>query len=306
MNRRDTTLMLVVVLCWGLNFVAIDLGRGDVPPLLFLAIRFVVVLLPVLWLPKPDVSWRTLALVGGFMSVGQFGFLYVSMAAGLPAGLAALVLQAQVLFTTAIAALVLRETPSRLQVVGMVVGAAGLAVVALGRGGGVPLAALLLCVLGALSWGIGNVVSRAAKVPGGLSLTVWSATVVPLPVLALSWLLDGTDGIVDGLQAFGWAAALSTLYTAALASWVGYGIFNSLLARNPAASVVPWILLVPPVAMLGTWAARGAVPTAGEVAGGVLLVAGALLAMRGGRRATAVPAPVTAEAAAEQVLPARS
>ena len=49
-------------------------------------------------------------------------------------------------------------------------------------------AALLLCLGAALSWGIGNVLSRASGVAGGLSLTVWSALVVPVPALALSLL----------------------------------------------------------------------------------------------------------------------
>ena len=53
------------------------------------------------------------AAVGVFMSLGQFGFLYVSMDAGMPPGLAALVLQAQVIFTVLIAAGVLREIADR-------------------------------------------------------------------------------------------------------------------------------------------------------------------------------------------------
>ena len=62
-----------------------------------------------------------------------------------------------------------------------------------------PLAALGLCLLGALSWGIGNVVSRAARVPGGLSMTVWSAVVVPVPLLALSLVVDGPTAVASAL-----------------------------------------------------------------------------------------------------------
>ena len=111
----------------------------------------------------------------------------------------------------------------------MAVGVVGLVIVGVGRGGHVPLTALALCLLGALSWGIGNVVSRAARVPGGLSLTVWSALVDPVPLLGLSLLIDGPTAVSTALAGFGWPAALSTLYTAGLASLVGYGIFNTLL-----------------------------------------------------------------------------
>jgi len=281
MSSRDNALAALVATLWGLNFLAIDAGMGEVPPLVFLAARFVVVLVPaVLLVPRPDVPWRVLAAVGLFMSVGQFGFLYTAMAAGLPPGIAALVLQAQVVFTVVIAAGVLRERPSRAQVLGVALGVLGLVVVALGRGGDVPLVGLGLCLLGALSWGIGNVVSRAAAVPGGLSLTVWSALVVPVPVLALAVVLDGPGAVAHGLAAFDTAAVLATLYTAGIASLLGYGLFNGLLARNPAASVVPWVLLAPVVAMCAAWLLLGQVPAGGELAGGALLVVGVLVALR--------------------------
>lgn len=285
MNRRDALLATLVAVLWGLNFVVIDQGMVGIPPLLFLAIRFLAVIGLAIWfVPRPPVPWRTVVAVGAFMSLGQFAFLYAGMAAGMPAGLASLVLQAQVVFTIVIAAGVLREVPTTYQLGGVGLGVVGLLVVGLGRGGHVPLGALLLCLAAALSWGTGNVVSRASRATGGLSLTVWSALVVPVPALALSLAIDGPAGVRDGLAAFGWQAALSTLYTAGLASIVGYGIFNGLLARHPAPSVVPWVLLVPPVGVVSAWLVLGETPAPAELVGGVLLVAGALVA-NGVRRA---------------------
>ena len=205
--------------------------------------RFTVVAVP------PASSWRpaglrTVATVGAFMSLGQFGLL-ACRCLGMPPGLAALVLQAQVVFTIVIAAVVLRERPSRAQVAGVALGVLGLAVVALGRGGHVPAAALVLCVAAGLSWGIGNVVSRASRAPGGLALTVWSATIVPVPLLALSLLVDGPAAVGHGLTHLGWDGVLSTVYTAGLCSLVGYAIFNRLLSKYPSGHVVPWVLSHP-------------------------------------------------------------
>jgi O-acetylserine/cysteine efflux transporter len=278
-NRRDTVLAALVAALWGFNFVVIDWGMGTVPPLLFAAIRFTVVAVPACFLvPRPPVPLRTVAAVGAFMSLGQFGFLYLSMHLGMPPGLAALVLQAQVPFTIAIAAVALREPPSRAQAGGVALGAGGLVVVALGLGGRVPFAALALCLLAGLSWGIGNVVSRAAKAPGGLALTVWSATVAPVPLLGLALLTDGPAAVGQGLEHLGWHGALSTVYTAGLCSLVGYAIFNRLLARYPSGQVVPWVLLAPVVAMASSWALLGQAPGPAELAGAVLLVAGVLIA----------------------------
>src|ERR1700744_4944576 len=132
-NRRDTLLAVLVAALWGFNFVVIDWGMGRVPPLLFAAVRFAVVAVPAcFFVPRPAVPGRTVAAVGAFMSLGQFGLLYLSMSLGMPPGLAALVLQGQVVFTIVIAAAVLRERPSRAQVTGVALGVAGLAVVALG------------------------------------------------------------------------------------------------------------------------------------------------------------------------------
>ena len=279
MNRRDTALAALVAALWGFNFVVIDWGMGTVPPLLFAAIRFTVVAVPACFLvPRPPVPLRTVAAVGAFMSLGQFGFLYLSLHLGMPPGLAALVLQAQVPLTIVIAAVVLREPPSPAQAGGVALGAAGLVVVALGLGGSVTLAALGLCLLAGLSWGIGNVVSRAAKAPGGLALTVWSATVAPVPLLALSLLVDGPSAVGHGLAHLGWHGVLSTVYTAGLCSLVGYAIFNRLLARYPSGQVVPWVLLAPVVAMASSWALLGEAPGTAELAGAVLLVAGVLIA----------------------------
>jgi len=277
-NRRDTCLVILVAALWGFNFVVIDWGMGTVPPLLFAAIRFSVVSLACFFVPRPPVPLRTVAAVGAFMSLGQFGFLYLALHLGMGPGLAALVLQSQAVFTIVIASVALRERPTRAQVTGIALGVAGLFVVAFGIGGQVPLAAVGLCLLAGLSWGAGNVVSRASRAPGGLAITVWSATVVPLPLLALSLLIDGPAAVGHGLADLGWHGVLSTVYTAGLCSLVGYALFNRLLSRYPSAYVVPWVLLAPVVAMASSWALLGEAPGAAELAGAALLVAGVLVA----------------------------
>lgn len=105
-------------------------------------------------------------------------------------------------------------------------------------------------------------------------MTVWSALVVPVPMLGLSLALDGPDAVGHALTHLTLAPVLSTLYTAWLASLVGYGIWNTLLARYPASAVVPFTMLVPPVGMLAAWVVLDEVPNAAELAGGVVLLLG--------------------------------
>ena len=183
----------------------------------------------------------------------------------------------------------------------------GLAVVGAGRGGHVPATALVLCLLAALSWALGNVIARRAgpvapaRRFGALSLTVWSSLVVPLPALGLSALIEGPDAIAAGIAAFGWRPLLSTLYTAGLCTLVGYAIFNGLLGRNRSASVVPWVLLAPVVAMVSAAVLLGQVPNVWETVGGGVLVVGVFVANAPGRRKA-----VAAEASGLEAVGARS
>ncbi|WP_284293210.1 EamA family transporter [Luteimicrobium album] len=299
---RAAALAVLVAVIWGVNFVVIDEGLGDVPPTLFAAVRFVLVVVPaVFFVPRPAARWRDVALVGACMSLGQFGFLYTALAVGMPAGLASLVLQAQVVLTVLFASMALRETPTRNQLVGVLVGAAGLVVVGLALGARTPLTAFALTLAAAASWAVGNVVSRrigaasasagVSRPTSGLSLTVWSAVVVPVPLFALSLVLDGPGAVGHALAHPTLAAVLSTAYTVYLASLVGYGIWNSLLARYPASAVVPFTMLVPVVGAATAWIVLGEVPNGGQVVGGVLLLAGVAITtgvLRRPRRSRAV------------------
>ena len=284
MNLRNSLLACLVAVLWGLNFVAIDIGLHadgqEVPPLLFVALRFVLVVFPLIFfIRKPDVGWKAIIGVGLFMSAGQFGLLYLALAVGMPAGLASLVLQAQVLLTVLLAAGFLGERPSRRQLAGVVLGVAGLAVVAVGRSAVAPLLPLIIVLGAALSWAAGNVIARKAKAASGLGLVVWSGAVVPLPLAGLSLLVDGPGAVFGTLANLQLPTILSALYTAAFGSLVGYGIWNRLLASHPSSAVVPFTLLVPVVGMTAAWLVLGEVPTLPELAGGFLLLGGVAIAV---------------------------
>jgi len=276
---RHLLLGLLVALIWGVNFVAIDLGLRDTLPLVLVALRFALVAVPlVFFVPKPDAPWRVIIGIGLFMSAGQFGLLFTAMHLGLPAGLAAVVLQCQMIFTLVIGVVALRERPTRMQLLGALLGVAGLGVVAVGRLEGAAgfgaIVPFLICVAAGLSWAIGNVISRSAAGANGFGIVVWSALVVPLPVLALSLLLDGPAAVGDAFATIGWQTIVSLAYTAGCASLVGYTIWNMLLGRYPASLVAPFALLTPPIGLAAAALALGQVPNTLELAGSALLVGG--------------------------------
>ncbi len=83
----------------------------------------------------------------------------------------------------------------------------------------------------------------------------------------------------DALAHLSWQAILRTLYTAGLASLVGYGIWNHLLARYPTSAVVPFTLLVPIVGILAAWIVVNEQPTLSEVIGGAVMLVGLAIAV---------------------------
>jgi len=255
--------------------VVIDAGLADVPPLVFVAIRFLLVIIPAIFFIRPPaIGWRNILAIGAFLSLGQFALLYLALALGMPAGLASLLLQTQVVLSVIVSAIVLRERPTRRQLAGIIVGMAGLTVVVVGHSAAAPWLPLVVTMLAALAWAIGNVLSRRAKAASGLSLVVWSGLVVPIPSLALALIVDTPAVVIDSIVNISLVAILSTLYTAVAASLIGYGIWNSLLARYPTSSVVPFTLLIPIIGILAAWVVQGEEPTASELIGGAIMLAG--------------------------------
>jgi O-acetylserine/cysteine efflux transporter len=277
---RHTFLALLVVVIWGLNFLAIDIGLADVPPLVFLALRFILVAIPAIFFIKPPkIGWRNVLLIGAFLSLGQFTLLYLSLSLGMPPGLASLLLQTQVVLSVIVSAILLRERPTKRQLTGIVVGMAGLAVVVVGHSYAAPWLPVVILLLAALSWAIGNVLSRRAKVASGLSLVVWSGLVVPIPSLALAMVVDSPAVVVDSLAHLSVAAILSTVYTAVAASLIGYGIWNTLLSKYPTSAVVPFTLLVPVVGIIAAWIVVNERPSLTEMLGGAVMLAGLAIAV---------------------------
>ena len=118
LSMRHILLALAVVAVWGTNFVVIRIGLDDLPPLLFAALRFLIVLLPAaFFIRRPKVSWASLAAYGVLIGFGQFGLIYIAMDGFISPGLASLVVQSQVFFTIVMAMIFGKEKLRPFQIV---------------------------------------------------------------------------------------------------------------------------------------------------------------------------------------------
>ncbi|MBD7977835.1 MULTISPECIES: EamA family transporter [Pseudomonas] len=284
MALKDLLLALVVIIAWGLNFVVIKVGLQDIPPLLLGALRFLLVVFPaIFFMRRPQVPWRWLLAYGLTLSLGQFAFLFSAMAVGMPAGLASLVLQAQAFFTLLFAGLFLGERLRRVTLFGLLLAAAGLALIGLQGGEGMTLAGFLLTLCAASMWALGNVVTRHIGRVDILGLVIWGALVPPVPFLALSAWLEGPAVMEQALRGISLDSLLAIAYLAFVATMLGYGLWGRLLARYPATQVAPFSLLVPVVGIGSSALLLGERLAPLQWVGAVLVMAGLLINVFGAR-----------------------
>ena len=246
MSLRDTLLALLIVVVWGLNFIAIKLGVGEVPPLMLTSLRFVFTALPaVFFFARPNVSWGTLAAFGTLLGTVKFGLVFSAIKFGMPAGLTSLVMQLQVFFTFGLAFLFLKERPTRLQYLGAGIAFAGIAVFAIERAQGAALGPFLMIIAAAFAWGCANIVVKSAGKVDMLAFLVWSSLFSPIPLAVLSLWLEGAPAIVASLSPPSVTAMLSLAFIVGPSTLFAFAMWNALLQKYPTSSVAPFALLVP-------------------------------------------------------------
>lgn len=306
-------LALVVAVTWGLNFLAIHATLAQLPPFLAGSVRFAVIAVPTLLLvPRPAVAWRWLLGYGLGFGVLQFAFLYLAMDSGMPTGLASLVLQSSAPFTVLLAAVLLRERLTGRQGLGVAVAVAGLAGIAVHRAqldGGATLLPVLLTLCGGLGWALGNLANRQARPDSSFRLMLWMSVVPPLPMLALSLVVEGPARIADAFTGLtsptGLLALAGLAYTVLVATLVGTGVWTWLMARHPSSVVAPFSMLVPVVGIAASWLVLREPTEPVELALGALVVGGVLLGSSRARPTTTAAAARTpgAEPAGPAPLP---
>ncbi|MFG1815045.1 EamA family transporter [Kribbella sp. NPDC049174] len=275
MKPRDLLLALAVVVAWGVNFVVIEVGLENFPPLLFSALRFFFAAVPAIFiLGRPRVAWRYVIAVGLALGVAKFGLLFIAMDRGVPAGLSSLVLQSQVIFTVLFAIVVLRERPRSTQVIGILVACAGMVLIMLDRGLSAPLGALSLVIVAGACWGVSNTVTRHAKPQDTLRFMIWVSAVAVVPLLLLSLLTEGPRADLDALRGIDLTGVGALAYLAFVATLFGFGVWGYLLRQYDASIVAPFSLLVPVVGMGTAWLLRGEAIGVQQAVAAVLIIGG--------------------------------
>ncbi|HEY0521859.1 MAG TPA: EamA family transporter [Stellaceae bacterium] len=247
---REVALLVVVAFVWGFNFVVIKVGLDDFPPLLFSALRFLISAVPaVFFVPRPKVSWAWILAIGLVFGVLLFGFLFLGIYAGMPPGLASLVMQMHVFFTILLGVVLLGERPPLVRWLAVAFGFAGIGLIAASGGGAgngarwtVP---LLLVLAGALSWGAHNIMMKKMPATDMLGLMVWVSLIPPVPLILLSIAADGWPRVISSVAHLSWSGLAAVAYTGFISTVFAYGVWGAMLQRHSAGTVAPFALLIP-------------------------------------------------------------
>lgn len=274
MPLRDQMYALLVALIWGLAFLAVKQGVSELPPLMLTALRFFFTAIPaVFFIPAPKAKPSIVIAYGLVLGLGQFGFVFTALAMGISVGLTAIVVQTQVFFTIILTVIVFREKPLPHQIAGTIIAFAGVALIGQAKSGDVVFLPFLMVLAGAFCWGAANTIGKAAGRIDMLSFVVWSSLASPIPLFALSLILEGRAG-VDALMPPSWTIVGVVAILAYPATIFCFGMWSHLLSRYPAASVAPFALLVPLVGLGAGAIFLGERIGAIELMGGSLVMAG--------------------------------
>ena len=284
MSTRDVLLGLAVALLWGFNFVVMKVGVGEVPPFALATARFSLAAVPmVLFVRWPAGAGRAVIAYGLLFGVVKFSLLFSALGAGMPAGLTAVVLQLQALFTVLLASLMLGERVTGAQTLGGTLALAGLGILAFDHLAGASLAPFAMVLAAALAWGAANIAAKRAGAVDPLAFAVWTSLVAAGPLLALTLMVEGPAAIAAALSHLTWRGAGAVVYLAYPIALLSIAIWNGLLARHSAAAVAPFALLVPVVGLALGALLLGEQVTPAIIAGCGLILLGLVVTLSGDR-----------------------
>jgi drug/metabolite transporter (DMT)-like permease len=279
---------LTLCVVWSSTWLAIKIGLRDLPPVSFVAIRFVIAIAVLVLvcvgrfplLPKRRSDYGVL----GFTGILMFGFNYPLLFWGekyVSSGLAA-VLQASIpIFGMIFAHFLLPEEPIRWQrMLGAMVALIGVTLICgrlLNHGGLLAFWGGLGIVFGAASAAFSNVIlKRRAIELAPAMLAAWQMIFGTIPLLILGFVVDGNPTHLHWTT----SAWLCLLYLAIIGSALTFLLLYWLLPRMTVTNLQTISLITPPGAVAFGWLLGGETFTTSFLIGAGFVLVGVWMIFR--------------------------
>lgn len=247
LGLKDIGLLMLVVLAWAFNFLTSAWAMREVAPFLFTAMRFGILLVPMLFLMKlpPKGQRARLLAVSLLIGVAHFGLSFLALHLAGQLTSPAIVTQSYVPMTVILGRLFLGEHFGWRTALS--IGIAFLGVLVLGLDPAVLAnpAALYTMLVAALMLAIATVLMKGLQGIDVWTQQGWMALLSILPLLLISLYFE--PGQLLRLPEFTWRVWAGAAYSALVSSLLGHGLYFALVKRHPVAQLMPWLLLVPVV-----------------------------------------------------------
>ncbi|CED60406.1 Membrane protein [Moritella viscosa] len=246
-------IIIVAVTClWGFNFSVIKAGVDNLDPFILAGLRFTFAAFPaILFVRKPDVDWRYIALYGITFGVGVWGMMSMSIYMGLSAGITSLTLEFSAFISVLMGVVFLKEHINMSLKIGLALSLLGLVFIANITDGSVTSIGLILALIGAFSFSSISLMVKKIDINDMFAFIAWSCLFAPLPLFAMAYVVNGvnlySELTILNLTSFG-----SILFQAYPTTLLGYWIWNKMLTKYPLSMMSSFKLLVPIFALIGS------------------------------------------------------
>ncbi len=268
---------LTVALTWGMGIVFAKAAIAHFPPILLMSLRFTVTALALVWFVKPP--WTHMVALCGIAFVAsavQYSLTFTGLK-GLDASVAAIVVQLEVPFLTLLGAFLLKEHTGLRKWVGIALAFFGVWQIAGEPSISKAWGSVLLVISGAFIWAVGQVMIRKLKDIDGMTVTAWMAVMAAPQLLIMSLIFE--TGHVEAIRSAGWVVWAAVLYLGLIMTAIGYGLWNTLIRRNPVSLVAPFLLMLPVFAVIGGIVFLGETLSTQVLWGGAIVIGGVALIM---------------------------
>jgi O-acetylserine/cysteine efflux transporter len=277
-------LLIGIQLLWGANFVVAKVGIGEIPPLMFVALRFALIWLLVI----PFMRWHrgsmgsvlAIALTAG---AAHFGMMMLGLDRADDVAPVAIAVQLGVPFATVLSVFFLGERLGIWRFSALVVAFSGVLVLGFDPAVFGYADALVLVVTAAFMWSVSAIFMRRIRGVPVYDLQGWVA-LATWPVL-LVWSLATEPHAISALGEATWVGWGAVVYSVFAVSLIGHAGFYWFLQRHEVTSAAPVLLLAPIIGAVGGVLVLGDSLTWRMVLGGAMTLAGVLIiTVREGRR----------------------
>ncbi|MBM3514295.1 MAG: EamA/RhaT family transporter [Alphaproteobacteria bacterium] len=263
--------MLLVVLVWGLNHLAVKIGVADCPPMLFASVRLFVVaaaLLPFCTLPRG--AWGSLLWISFWFGTASLGLSSFSLI-GIDAATSAIVVNLGTPFTILAGRIAFGETFGWWRWGGVGVSFVGVALLA-GEPTNVAPIYFAAAVISIVCWAVANVRIKQLHQLSAVTVNGWVSLMAAGQLAVGSALFESNQiSTLTASELPFWGALL---FAALGSSVVGHTLWNWLLHRHPINTVTPYNLLVPVVGFAAALVFLNEPLTWQKATGGALALAG--------------------------------